>query len=81
MVPGMVQSWAIAKGWTAEQAADDILQKAATWHGAQDAIGAARLLRKEQARDVLTSQALATVRTAWVAFVVVVRGHLGLGAA
>lgn len=80
-VPGMVQSWATAKGWTAEQAADDILQQAAIWRGAQDAIRAARLLCKEQARNAATAEALAGVRAAWSAFVAVVRGQLGLGAA
>lgn len=80
-VPGMVASWATAKGWTAEQAADDILQQAAIWRGAQEAIRAARLLRKEQARAAATAEALAGVRAAWAAFVGVVRGQLGLGAA
>lgn len=30
-VPGMVSAWAQAKGWTGQQAADDIVAQAAAW--------------------------------------------------
>ncbi|KRC30692.1 hypothetical protein [Acidovorax sp. Root217] len=79
-VPPMVQCWADPKGWTAEQAADEILQQAGVWRGAQQAIRAQRLALKEQARAAQSPAALAAVRAAWAGFVAVVRAQLGVGA-
>ncbi len=79
-VPPMVQCWADPKGWTAEQAADEILQQAAIWRGAQQAIRAQRLALKEQARSAESPAALAAVRAGWSGFVAVVRAQLGVGA-
>ncbi len=76
-VPAGVQSWATAKGWTATQAADDIMQAAAQLNGAKQAIRAARLLRKEQARTA-TAATLPTVTAQWNGFVAAVRAQLGL---
>lgn len=78
-VPSMVQSWAIAKGWPAVAAANDILAVSAQWRGAQEQIRAQRLLRKEQARSALGPAGLAGVRATWAAFVVAVRAQLGVG--
>lgn len=80
-VPGMVQSWAAAKGWTAQVAADDVLQQAAIWRGAQETIRAQRLLRKEQARAALGPAGLAAVMATWAGFVAAVRSQLGVGGA
>ncbi len=78
-VPGSVQSWAIAKGWTAAQATDDILATAAQWVGAQSAIRAARLARKEQIRATTNDAASRlSVMTAWNQFVSYIRGQLGI---
>uniref|UniRef100_A0A6M3MCL4 Putative tail protein n=1 Tax=viral metagenome TaxID=1070528 RepID=A0A6M3MCL4_9ZZZZ len=76
--PGMVASWASAKGWTGQQAAEDILAQAAAWRGAQDAIRAQRLLRKEQVRAAADAAAINTVTAAWAGFVSLVRQQLGL---
>lgn len=80
-VPGMVQSWAIAKGWTATAAADDILAVATQWRGAQELIRAQRLMRKEQARGAVGPAGLAATMATWAGFVVAVRAQLGVGSA
>lgn len=77
-VPGSVQSWATAKGWTATQAADNILATAAQWIAAQSAIRASRLGCKEQVRNATDGVGIATAMAAWAAFVTAIRGQLGL---
>ena len=77
-VPGMVSSWASAKGWTGQQAAEDILAQAAQWRGAQDAIRAQRLQRKEQVRAAADAAGVNAVMAAWAGFVAAVRQQLGL---
>lgn len=77
-VPGSVQSWATAKGWTPTQAADDILATAAQWIGAQSAIRAQRLLRKEQVRTATDAAGITAAMAAWAGFVAYMRGQLGL---
>jgi len=77
-VPASVASWATAKGWTAQAAADDIIATATAWRTAQAAIRAARLLRKEQARTAADLAALATTRAQWAGFVAAVRAQLGV---
>lgn len=44
--PASVQSWADVMGWTAQQAADDIIATADGWYQVLDAIRAARLAGK-----------------------------------
>ncbi|CAN7203350.1 hypothetical protein LJR118_000620 [Acidovorax sp. LjRoot118] len=78
-VPPMVQCWADPKGWTAQQAADEILQQAGIWRGAQQAIRAQRLASKEQARAAESPAGLAAVRAGWDGFVAAVRAQLGVG--
>ncbi len=73
-----VQSWATAKGWTAQQAADDIIAQAAQWRGAQAAIRAQRLLRKEQIRAAADGVALDATVAAWGAFLGGMRQALGV---
>ena len=77
-VPPGVQSWAVAKSWTATKAADDILATRDAWIPAQNAIRAARLLRKEQVRAATDAAGISGVLTAWAGFVVYMRGQLGL---
>lgn len=61
MVPPTVQCWATAKGWTGQQACDDILTTAAQWLGALQAIRSARLMGKQA---VLNSADEASARAA-----------------
>jgi hypothetical protein len=60
-VPAAVQSWATAKGWTATQAADDILATEAAWMAVLAAIRNIRLPAKEQARAATDRAILADV--------------------
>jgi hypothetical protein len=82
-VPPGVKSWldaknAVGAGWTAQQAADDILVTAATLNSAEDAIRAARLLRKEQAKAAADVAGVDTALAAWAVFVVAIKSQLGL---
>lgn len=77
-VPGSVASWATAKGWTATQAADDILDTATQWIAAQAAIRAARLARKEQVRNAVNAAGVTTAMTAWAGFATYIRSQLGV---
>lgn len=60
-VPAAVQSWSTAKGWTATQAADDILATETAWMAVLAAIRAIRLPAKEQARAATDRATLAGV--------------------
>lgn len=77
-VPAGVSTWATAKSWTAQAAADDILAVAAAWRQAQTAIRGNRLAKKEQVRLAADSAALASVRSTWAAFVTNIRNQLGV---
>jgi hypothetical protein len=77
-VPSAVQSWATAKGWTAQQAADDILAAAAQLNTAKLAIRAERLLRKEQVRAAADAGAVDAAMVQWAGFVAAIRVQLGL---
>lgn len=77
-VPGSVQSWATAKGWTAQQAADNILATAATWRSAQEALRDNRLLRKEQVRVAVNDAAINTAMGNWATFRSFIRSSLGV---
>lgn len=76
--PASVQCWAEVKLQTPQWAADDILATAAAWRGAQAAIRANRLARKEDARIATDQAAIEAVAAAWVAFLVTIRTQLGL---
>lgn len=75
----MVQSWATVKGWSAQQAADDILSVAAAWRTAQAAIRAQRLAAKEKVRTAPSESAIGAALAAWDGFTTIVRGQLGVG--
>ena len=77
-VPPMVACWATAKGWTAAQAADDIIAAAASLNTAKQAIRAARLLRKEQVRNAADQAGIDSAMGAWSGFVAAIRQQLGL---
>lgn len=80
-VPPFVADHQAAKGdWTAQQAADDILSTSAAWRTAQAAIRANRLLCKEHVRRAADLAGVQTGVQQWAAFVVAVRGQLGIGA-
>jgi hypothetical protein len=88
-VPAGVQSWLDAKtaagakdangvAWTAQDAAQDILNTGGAWSSAQDSIRAARLLRKELTKIAATGADIATQMAAWNSFVAFIRPRLGL---
>jgi hypothetical protein len=76
-VPDSIGAWATAKAWTAQHAADDILATAAQWRGAQKAIRANRLLRKEQVRTAGTVAEMNAAVAAWRAFHKATQAALG----
>jgi hypothetical protein len=76
--PASVQSWATAKGWTATQAADDILTAAAHLATLRDTIRAHRLAKKEAARTAANKAALDTVAAQWSAALASIRAAAGL---
>ena len=51
-VPDDVESWAEPKGWSGQQAAEDIIATADRWRTALSAIRKLRLAAKEQAREI-----------------------------
>lgn len=62
-----IASWAEAKGWTDQQACDDILSTAASWEGALSAIRRKRLIGKSNvnaAADAAAAQSAADAATA-----------------
>lgn len=77
-VPASVQCWADATGWTATQAADDIIATSNDWLGAQDAIRANRLARKEDARRATDAAGVDAALTAWATFLAQMRAALGV---
>lgn len=77
-VPGSVQSWTTAKGWTATQAADDIIAVADNWLSAQASIRSNRLSCKEDARKATTAAGVDTALAAWATFVAQIRTSLGV---
>lgn len=56
-VPGVVQGWADARGWTLREAADNILGEAAQFRGALEGIRALRLQGKYALQDATVEQA------------------------
>lgn len=68
-------------GWTAQQAADDILATATAWRAAQDAMRAQRLAAKASIRAAESVSAIDDVMAAWAGFVGALRSQLGLGGA
>jgi hypothetical protein len=73
-----VTSWATAKGWTVTQAANDIIAQATAWRGAQAAIRAQRLGKKEAVRAATDSAAIDALMGQWAAFVTSIRTQLGV---
>lgn len=56
-VPPSVAVWAAAKGWTAQQSADDILNAATLWRQALIGLRQARLAGKEGVRQAVDEDA------------------------
>lgn len=81
VVPAGVASWAAAKwreGWTARQAADDILATAERWYGVLDQIRAVRLMKKEDVRHAGTSDEIAAISSAMAGEMQTMAQGLGL---
>ena len=64
----LVHCWAEIKGWTDQQAAEDIISESATWRQAQASIRVARLTAKEQIRAATGSTAALAAIADWSAF-------------
>ncbi|KMQ73989.1 hypothetical protein [Marinobacter subterrani] len=61
-VPSAVSSWATAKGWTNQEAADDIIATAELWYGAIDQIREIRLTGKAAVQTAEEDQREATAQ-------------------
>lgn len=77
-VPITVSVWAKIKGWTNQQAADDIIAAANKLASARDAIRSQRLMQKEKARTATDQTTLNQVKQNWAIFVGIVRSQLGI---
>ena len=67
--PGaLITVWAQVKGWTNQQAAEDILQEANRWRAAQLAIRVARLQAKESLRNAHTKEDIDLAYATWQGF-------------
>lgn len=67
--PGaLITVWAQVKGWTNQQAAEDILQEANRWRAAQLAIRAARLQAKVSLRNAHTKEDIDLAYATWQGF-------------
>lgn len=77
-VPPSVASWVQASGLSAQAAADNILSTATAWRGAAQAMRAARLAHKAQAKAATTSAQLDAVSASWAATLAQIRAALGL---
>ncbi len=68
-IPGeLVRVWAEIKGWTDQQAAEDILTGANRWRAAQVSIRAARLRAKETLRTASDSAGIDSAYATWLQF-------------
>lgn len=74
----LVKSWAIAKGWSDEEATDDILAQAANWRGVMAAIRTQRLVSKEAIRSASNKSEFDSALSAWNSFVAQMRSNLGI---
>lgn len=74
----LVKSWAMVKSWTDEEAADDIIQKAAEWRSAMSVIRSQRLISKEAVRIASNKSELDDAMLEWDNFVTQTRGALGI---
>lgn len=77
-VPASVQCWATVKGWTAQQAADDILSTAANWLSAQQSMRANRLARKQDVTTATTNAQVDEVLSTWSTYIAGMRSLLGV---
>jgi len=66
-VPPSIVSWAEAKGWSAQDATDDILRASTAWNAALYAFRDIRLKGKEAVRNVASSSAAQTAADAAIA--------------
>ena len=67
--PGeLVRVWAEIKGWSDQQAAEDILRGANRWRATQVSIRAARLRAKETLRTASDSAGIDSAYATWLQF-------------
>lgn len=77
-VPPMVLSWAEAKGWTAQQATDDILTVAAAWRQALYSLRDIRLKGKESVKTAADDAGANTTADSTSGQIAAVLAALGL---
>jgi hypothetical protein len=77
-VPDTVADYAEVKGWTPEDAAQDVLNTGDAWLTASRLIRKNRLACKEAARTAATPADIAAARSAWAGFRAAIRTELGL---
>lgn len=77
-VPPSVESWAVAKNWTAKKAADDILEAAARLSNLRENIRAQRLLKKEQVRAASIGHDVMELENEWDQIVLNLRSIAGI---
>ena len=77
-VPSSIKSWADAKIWTNQQAADDIISQEIAWKTAAAAIRQYRLKAKEDVKRATTMAGITTAMAIWSAFVTSIRSQLGV---
>lgn len=75
---GLVKSWAVAKQWTMQQAADDILAQEAAWKGAAKLIREYRLKAKEDVKRATTIEEVEAAMLVWNTFHSNIRTQLGV---
>jgi len=75
-VPSSVSSWATAKSWTSQQAADDIIAAGDKLSSMRDIIRGQRLLRKEMIRTSADMSVVNSQITQWNVFVTNIKAQL-----
>lgn len=77
-IPASVLCWATVKGWTAQQAADDILATATNWLNAQQSMRANRLARKQEVTTATDLAGVDAALSAWATYIAGIRSQLGV---
>lgn len=76
--PASVHCWATVKGWTDQQACDDILATAANWLNAQQSMRANRLARKQDVTVATSLSGVDSVLSTWATYIAGLRSQMGV---
>lgn len=77
-VPDTVADYAEIKGWTPQQAADDVIATGDLWKTAMREIRKNRLARKENCRNAASLEEVALAFAGWGRFEAAIRSQLGI---